>query len=154
MLKMSWTNFLIQGIPESIAVIAFCFALLNLELQWPKIIKLGVALAAASFLVRILPLPFGVHTIILIFVIAGIVAYYGQTKLVLAFRTSIITAITMAMAEILCNEVFLRKLDLTIDQVYEKKLLWPLMGLPQVLLVLALGWIIKSSPSINKYKGA
>lgn len=149
MLKLSWTNFFIQAIPESIAVITFCYALLNLDFQWIKIIKQGLALAIATYLIRMLPLPFGVHTIIVIFALAFILAFFIQSNLVLVFKTSIITSIIIAITEIVFNEIFLRNLNLTFSQAYENKLLWTIMGLPHVLLLFILSWIIKCSHYVN-----
>lgn len=153
MLKLSCISFLIQGIPESIAVIAFCYALLDLNFEWPRIIKQGLVLAISTYLIRLLPLPFGVHTIIIIFALAFILAFFNQTKLILVFKASIITSIIIAITEIVFNEILLRNLNLTFSQAYEKTLLWTIMGLPHVLLLFFLSWIIKSSHFIN-LKGA
>lgn len=146
LLKLSCISFLIQGIPESIAIIAFCYALLDLNFEWPRIIKQGLVLAISTYLIRLLPLPFGVHTIVVIFILVYYLARFSKVKLILAFKASLLTYIAIAIAEIFFNELGLRLLDLTLTEAYNNKFLWSLLGLPQVFLLFFLSRIIKSSP--------
>jgi hypothetical protein len=53
-----------QSIPEEIVLFAFGLAIIGEEIKFKKIFVAAVMLAFTAYFVRVLPFPFGVHTII------------------------------------------------------------------------------------------
>ncbi|MEW6621900.1 MAG: hypothetical protein AB1420_01995 [Bacillota bacterium] len=89
--KISVLVIFFQGIPESIALMFLIFVLLRVPISWRKIMLLGIAEAVAVYLIRLLPVAFGVHTILLI-VFATILIVYVTREDLLKVITSVLPA--------------------------------------------------------------
>ncbi|NPV26783.1 MAG: hypothetical protein HPY81_04840 [Firmicutes bacterium] len=63
--KLTLTHLLLQGIPETMGTTAVALAFANLPLNWWIIIAVGVIQGLTAYLIRLLPIPFGFHTILL-----------------------------------------------------------------------------------------
>lgn len=112
--------FLLQTIPESFLIIALGLLLVGYRPPWRKLAAASVLASVGCYFARSLPLPFGVHTFIMVAVIAGLVSVFfglgrrravlgalaGVTALALAESISIplVTATTgRSMAEIMAS---------------------------------------------------
>ncbi|OAT87051.1 hypothetical protein [Desulfotomaculum copahuensis] len=84
MLKESVHNFfllmVLQGFPESLAMTMFVFSFVGLRLEPGKILLVAL-LQTATNLVLLLPIAFGVHTILLIFALAFYVRLATDARL-------------------------------------------------------------------------
>ncbi len=54
-----------QGIPEQIAIVPLAFVIAKVPIRWIEIIPIGIGLAFVAYVLRLLPITFGVHTIFL-----------------------------------------------------------------------------------------
>lgn len=149
MLKMPWITFLFQGLPETIASTALCFALLKRPFKWSLIIKIGVLYGITAYLVRLLPISYGVHTIILIIILATLLVHFTKCELTKAFTTSMINSIILALGEVVFAETLLYILKISFEEAYANKWLWTLLGIPQVIMLFILAFIINY---LNKNK--
>jgi hypothetical protein len=80
-MKLSITQALLFGIPENIAYALFCWTLLNSKIVLNKVLMIALIQTAIYFLVRALPLPFGVHTLIGIVTLSFIMKHYSKQYL-------------------------------------------------------------------------
>ncbi len=56
---------LLVSFPEAMLVAALGFRLLGIALRWPHLVAIGVLQALTAWGIRALPVPFGVHTVVL-----------------------------------------------------------------------------------------
>lgn len=138
---MPWITFLFQGLPETIASTAFCFAIIKLPLIWNLILRIGVIYGISAFSIRLLPISYGVHTIILIFILVVLLVSFTKCKLSLAFMAALTNMITVAASEFLLGAL-LNFLNISFQELYKNQWLWTLLGLPQVLILLSLAFIL------------
>jgi len=71
---------LLQDLPESLVVVLFIFSILNLRLRDKKILFIAF-LQAITNLVRILPIAFGMHSVILIITLALYTRLFTKAQL-------------------------------------------------------------------------
>jgi len=64
---------LLVSFPEAMLVAALGFRLLGISLRWRHLMTIGIFQALMAWVVRALPLPFGLHTIILAAVFSVII---------------------------------------------------------------------------------
>lgn len=132
--KMSLIDLIFYSIPESYLIFTFGLAVLNRNFTTIKIILATVLSVIASYLIRLLPIPFGVHTIIGIFVI--MLLFYFVINL--NIKESVIAAfISLIMLAFLENTVtFLIQLyfNLSINEIWKNPLLRIAIAWPQLII--------------------
>ncbi len=136
---MKWYTLILQGIPETVATAAVVFALLRLGLKWRLIVPIGVAQGLAAYLVRMLPISFGVHTVLLMFVLMGLVRLATGADMVSIIRAVLIVNIVIPVLELLGTGSLFRLLGVTYADVADKWY-WPLLGWPHVIALYALAF--------------
>ncbi|MBC7106949.1 MAG: hypothetical protein H5T97_13540 [Firmicutes bacterium] len=141
MLRMTWYTLLFQGIPETVAITAVVFALLRLDLNWRLILPVGLAEGLAAYLIRLLPIPFGVHTVFLMFVLMGLVRLATREDMVAIVRSVLIVNMIIPVLELLGTGSLFRILGVTYADVAEKWY-WPLLGWPHVIALYLLAFAL------------
>ncbi|MGQ9497581.1 MAG: hypothetical protein ACUVRC_04495 [Desulfotomaculales bacterium] len=142
-MRMTPLELLIQGIPEVIAGAALCFALAGVGLRWRHIIPLGVASALVMYVIRLLPLPFGVHTIILCVFLAGYLRLVFRITVLRALCAAFITIGLVILFESVCSIALFEVTGLSYAQVKTNRLVWALFGWPQVVLLFASAFLVE-----------
>ena len=142
-MRMTPLELLIQGIPEVIAGVALCFALAGVGLKWRHIVPLGVAGAVAIYLIRLLPLPFGVHAIILYVFLAGYLRLVFRITVLRALYAGFIVIGLVILFESVCTVTLFKVTGLSYAQVKTNRLLWALFGWPQVVLLFASAFLVE-----------
>lgn len=140
-LRMSFHTLILQGIPECVAINAVIFALLGLRLNWHLIVPLGLTLGVAAYLVRMLPIPFGVHTFILMFVEMGLARLVTGQDLGRVVRAVLIVNIVIPVTELLGTGLLLRLFQVTYADVAHKWY-WPFLGWPHVVVLYILAFVL------------
>ncbi len=131
-----------QTFPESLALAALALAIVGSRLELKTILLIGLPYTVAVYLVRLLDLSFGVHTIILIFILAILVNFVLKVK----FSWSLLVAL-FAMIILVVAETALLMLTLTItgvefEQLTRDSILWILYGWPHIIGMLLLAFLI------------
>lgn len=142
-LQMSLFSLVFQGIPEQIAVAALAFVIARAELDWKKIGLVGVILAVIAYIVRLLPVTFGVHTVVLIMLLFLLVNKFGQVNLVLSIVSAIISFFVLVIVETVIHLAFFTLAKLPVEAVLNNDILNALIGLPQILLIFLTAYVIK-----------
>lgn len=93
---MAWV---FQGIPESIGTAAVVISLGLHKLHWKLIIIIGLIQAVLMYTVRLLPLTFGVHTVILIISLSLLSTWIAKIDLRKAIIYSNISIMILAITE-------------------------------------------------------
>lgn len=84
-IKIPLIALLLQGIPEQIAVVTLAFVIARISLKWNKVLLIGIVLAFCAYVIRLFPIPFGIHTILLIFLLFIFLTRLGKKDVSLSF---------------------------------------------------------------------
>ena len=133
-------NFIFQGWPEMAAVIFTSFAIVGYKPNLRDNICYSLLLVAIIYLFRMLPIPFGLHTLVAL--IAVVLIIYNVTKASLgisffaAFSTLLIIVSTETLFHFLFGEIIG---NVSMDQ----RWLWIMIGWPQIASLVGIGIIIR-----------
>ena len=134
---------IIQGIPEEISLVTLAFVIAKADLNWKKIVFGGAFLACSMYVIRLLPISFGVHTIVLILLLIIFVKVLGQiqdlSKAILACLISILVLIT---TEIIILTALMSFLGISEQEFLNNVTLRILLTLPQVFVMFFLAFVI------------
>jgi len=65
-MEMTFLTLLLLGIPEQVGIVVLATSLAKTSLKFKEIIFMGTILAVSAYLIRQIPITFGVHTVVLI----------------------------------------------------------------------------------------
>lgn len=130
----------IQDLPESIAMAMAVFAFLGLPLEWKKIAAVAL-LQTLTNLVRLLPIAFGMHTVILTISLVIYTRLFTGAKLSRIFLSVITCLIVVFVVEMVTFRPLIAVSKLSYEEIVKSPLLRGLCSLPYeiVLVLLALG---------------
>lgn len=72
--KMPWQAVLFQSFPESVAIIYLGLVLVGLKPRWYRVVLASMIFTVASYVIRGLPIPFGIHTLLMLPVLVVVIA--------------------------------------------------------------------------------
>ncbi|MBS3970209.1 MAG: hypothetical protein KGZ94_08855 [Clostridia bacterium] len=139
-----------QGIPESTALVFLTLVFLRAKLNWSSILFLGVLQTAAAFLIRMLPLAFGVHTVILILILASLIAYVSKREIIKVIPAAIVSFVMLLLFEFAIFKTLMSMFDISFDMLIKNKLLKIAIATPQWVLLFLTGFIIQYFRGKNK----
>jgi len=93
-------SLLLQDLPESISFILAAFALLRLRFDYKKIFMVAI-LQTFTNLIRLLPIAFGMHTVILLIALSIYVRIFTGAKLPKILSASTIVFVISAVIQVL-----------------------------------------------------
>lgn len=64
--KMPWQAVFFQSFPESIAMICLGLVLVGLKPRWYRVVLAAAVYTVASYIIRGMPIPYGVHTLLML----------------------------------------------------------------------------------------
>lgn len=85
MYSIPWYVAIFESIPETLLVILLGAALFNISINLSKAIEVSVLSAAIAFIIRLLPLPFGAHTIVGLIVISFLLWHFVDLSWLVSF---------------------------------------------------------------------
>ncbi|NLI91583.1 MAG: hypothetical protein GX434_05075 [Peptococcaceae bacterium] len=110
-MKIPFLALLFGGIPEQIALVYLAFVIANVPIKWKEIVPIGLCLALVAYVLRLLPITFGVHTIILIGLLFVILIFFYK----ISISTSILASLISFLALILFETTFLILIKVLFD---------------------------------------
>ncbi|KUO64103.1 MAG: hypothetical protein APF84_08315 [Gracilibacter sp. BRH_c7a] len=131
-----------QGIPEQIAVVTLVFVLTRIRLEWKKIVLFGIILAFAAYVLRLFPITFGIHTIVLIGLQFVFLVQLYQAPVIIALRGTLIAFLIFIVIEYICFTLLIYLFDINFETYLNNIPTRILIGLPQVFLLFTLSYII------------
>lgn len=134
--------FILQGIPECMAIMTLAFVLAGIKLEWKRIALYGFILALATYFVRLLPITFGTHTIILMGFVFILLIYYFQVPIFTAFKASLVSYLCLIIAEYTCISLFSTLFNLSFEVFLTDVTTRILATLPQVFILFIIAFVI------------
>jgi hypothetical protein len=132
MLKISMFEFMLRGLPEAFLFVFAAFAITRTKLDMKKYFLASLILASIAYVIRFLPIQYGINTILNLFVIIVMMNIILKIDMMAAIRTGI----TIIIIEYICEgiNVFLIQVVMKIDMnyVFSNADLKVLYGLPSL----------------------
>ncbi len=141
-MKIPLLALLFQGIPEQIAVITLALILARTRLEWKKIVLLSIILAFTAYFVRMFPITFGIHTIILIGLLFVFLIQLFQTSVIVALKSSLISMLILIIVEYVSFTILTNLFRISFDTCLTNVPIRILLGMPQVFVLFILAFII------------
>ena len=142
LIKIPLIALLLQGIPEQTAVITLAFVIAGIPLKWNKVLLTGIVLAFCAYVVRLFPIPFGIHTILLLFVLFIILTFITKGDVGLSFIGSSSSILALGIFEYSCMSMFMLIFGFTPETLFNDLNIRILVGEPQVLLLFISAFLI------------
>jgi hypothetical protein len=133
---------LLQGIIELIGFVAFCLALVRVPLFWGRITVVGTLLFIITYIIRELQSTFGLHTVILLFLLSLFMRKITHTTPVQGFKAGFIGLIVLTLLEVIIFKLFTVFTKYEQNEIITNDFLWRLLGLPQGILMIIFAIII------------
>ncbi|MBO8128088.1 MAG: hypothetical protein H0Z39_02670 [Peptococcaceae bacterium] len=132
---------LIQGIPELLGVVLFTLAILGLPWQARQVSLLTLVPLTAIYLIRLLPLPFGVHTVIGLILLSAMITWLSRQQprpVLIAATLSVITFLVLENTTL----IIIHMAGTSITELAERPVLWALTGLPHAFCMIGVALLI------------
>jgi hypothetical protein len=126
---------LLQGIPEQIAVVTLAFVIARISLKWNKVLLIGIVLAFCAYVIRLFPIPFGIHTILLIFLLFIFLTRLGKKDVSLSFFASLVAILVLGIFEYSCISLFMLVFGFTPETLFNDLVIRIVLGELHVLLL-------------------
>ncbi|HBQ25844.1 MAG TPA: hypothetical protein DD791_05575 [Syntrophomonas sp.] len=144
MYSIPWYIAIFESIPETFLIIFLGTALFNIFILRIKIFHASVLSAGASFFIRLLPLPFGIHTFIGLIVISCLVWLFGELSWWVAFICTLAGMVCLLVLQSLMIPVMLPVLGLEYSELAKQPWLNVFLFIPQGLLMAVAVLFVKS----------
>lgn len=129
-MKIPLLQWLLQGIPESLAIVYLAIALAGQKPETWKILLLGIIDAVIIYLIRLLPLTFGVHSILQILVIAFLLHLFFKVSFGKSLFSALTVIITLAVTETVFFALFCDTKNLGVYRLRRHACCWSHCYLP------------------------
>ena len=151
-MKLNLLQWLLQGIPECLAVVCLATVLARRKPEIGKIALMGVIDAVIIYFIRLLPLTFGVHTILQIFIVASLLYFFIKTPSGKSLFSALLVIVILTVYETVFFTLLLSLASISLEQLTKDILLYIISGWPQVILLFILALAINENsenPLIN-----
>ena len=135
-------SLLLQGIPEQTAVITLTFVIAGIPLKWNRILLIGIFLAFCAYVVRLFPILFGIHTILLLCVHFIILTNITKEDVGLAFIASSSSILVLVIFEFSCLSLFMYIFGFTTKNLFDNLAIRILAGETHVLLIFIFAFLL------------
>lgn len=125
---------LLQGIPEQTAVVTLAFVIARIPLKWNKILLIGIVLAVCAYVVRLFPIPFGLHTILLTVLLFITITWLSKGDFGLSLIACLLSILTLVIFEFVCLLLLMPVFGVTPETLYANLVIRITITEPQVLL--------------------
>ncbi len=134
MLQISLFEFFIRGIPEEFLILLAVHTFSKTGINLKKYLLTGVLFWILTSFIRLLPIQYGINTILSLMILIVLVSYINKIDIVKAIRAGLITTILLFLFEGINLFIlqFILKIDL--DNVMSSPISKTLYGLPSIIL--------------------
>ncbi len=130
-------SILFQFIPENIALVLLAIIFLNKPPKFKIVTICGIIGGITLYLIRLIPLTFGIHTLVFILILSLSLSYIYKEKLLKTTFVSLKVFIILAIYEIIFTTIFLNytSLNINLSILNNNLFLKTLIILPQTLMM-------------------
>ncbi|MDP4089806.1 MAG: hypothetical protein Q8930_11125 [Bacillota bacterium] len=150
MLKLTWIEFFIIGLPESFVLIWTVCEIFKQNISRSKFLISSILLALITYLVRFLPIHMGINTVISsVFMVCELIII--GVPLIKSIYGVVISTFMLMVGE-LCDLVLLNILRINVDNAFKNSFMKCILEFPSILFLILLTLMIRSL--MTKREGA
>ncbi|MDK2824253.1 MAG: hypothetical protein PWP71_2171 [Clostridia bacterium] len=143
-MKIPFLVLILQGIPEQIGIVALAFAIAKIPFNSKNIVLWGVVLATSAFIIRSLPITFGVHTVVLIGMLYFILNIFEKIDVNISILASLLSYLALIISETLFVPLLMYIFKISRDILLSNIPIRIMITLPHVIVIFLLAFIIKN----------
>lgn len=128
-------SLLLQGIPELIAVVTLASIIARIPIKWTSIIPMGIFLALIVYIARLLQIPFGLHTLIIIIVLFLFLFSLNKGDLSLSLIATLMSFLALLIFELVSIVTITIIFKVSKETLFNDPILRIVSGEPQVILL-------------------
>lgn len=132
MLKLTLLEFFLRVIPEAMTFILGVHAWSKIQIYKKNFLLSSFLLAVGIFMIRMMPISYGIHTLLTIIVVIILMTQLQKIDIVKAIRGSIITIICQFCAEMINAIMITTLFKQDLEMIFEQPLLKIIYGLPSL----------------------
>lgn len=132
---MSVLYYFMQGIPECMGVAALALAIARVQLRWNFIFLSALLIAVVSFSIRSLPVTFGFHLPIVLFLLFILMVRYTNLSLSRTIIVVFSSFLTLALLEFAVSSTFFAYTQMDAQQAIANEPLWAAVGIFQAIIL-------------------
>lgn len=133
---LEWYLLFLVSIPQVYITILLGLALFNLSISWRQLLLISIIGGAIAFMVRLIPMIFGLSSVIGVIVLAILMRLIGKIKLSHALCISMASLMTIAVIECCIIPICLHLTNLTFIELEEKQIYLFLFFIPEAIVTL------------------
>ncbi len=137
-MELSILQWLFQGIPECLAVTGLALVLIGRSLELRNVLLIGLPYAGIAYLVRLLPLSFGIHTILFVITLAIMLNVRIKIQFSKSLLTALVVLVILAAIEMILATLIYSLSSTSFEQVKQNIFLWIIYGWPQIIVIFLL----------------
>ena len=141
-MKIPFIALILQGIPESVAIVTLSFIIAKIPFYWKRIVIIGLIMAFTSYFIRLFPVTFGIHTVLIIGLEFLLLVQIGKGNINASLIASIISSLAIIIVETVSLITLMPLFGVTSDELVTNTATRILMTLPQVFVMFALAYIV------------
>lgn len=134
MLKLLPIEFFLRLIPEAFILILAGYAFSSKRVEKKLFCISSILLAVATYLIRMLPIHFGVHTIILLVIYVIVSVNINKIDIIKAISAGLVSSIVLFFSEWLNVFVLTKVLKIDIDTIFKSPIRKSVYLLPSMML--------------------
>ncbi|HOV79671.1 MAG TPA: hypothetical protein PK728_06140 [Bacillota bacterium] len=135
MVEKELLNLIFQDFPESLIFAVVCFILLNLRLEWKKVLLVAL-LQTFTNLVRLLPIAFGMHTVILTISLVFYIRIMTNSQLSKIFIAAITCMVVLITSQIIYLKPMMSLFNLDLQGVNSNPFYRAVFSIPEYIALL------------------
>lgn len=118
------------------------FVIVRIPLRWKIIFPIGIGLATCAYLLRLLPIPFGTHTILLIILLFIALTRQSNADFSQSLIASLLSFLVLIIFEFISISSLLFVLGITPETLFSDTVMRILLGEPHVLLIFVMAFLL------------
>lgn len=149
MLKLQPIEFFLRTIPEGFLFIFAIYVFSQINITRKNYIISSLVFSSSVYIIRLLPINYGVHMILSVLVLLFISIVYNKVEAIQSVKSIIILYMIQLISEAV-NVLLLNLMKLDLDKLFKNPIKKSILGLPSLLITLI---IIVIFYLINKKRG-
>lgn len=130
--------FFLKGVPEITGVVACSLALARVRLRWRIILPFACILAVVIYIIRNMPVTFGLHTVISILLCALFIARFTKVPPSASFTVVFASYAILALLELSIYELTGKLFNIETSYLMSNHITQFLTGVPQTVIMIAI----------------
>lgn len=136
MLKSEPIEFFLRAIPESFLYLLGIYVFSKVRIHKRKFIKASVMIALVMYCIRLLPINYGVHTILSILFIIFLSIFYNKIDSIQAIKSTIIMFLIQFLSEGINMLILMSIFNKNLEGLFNNVMYKTLLGLPSLIITL------------------